>query len=158
MTGKKDIHLYFEVALRAPAGMPGFLSAESIPSELPVAPPVQFNGVPGYWSPEQLLLAAVSSCYMATFFSFVHKFRAEVKDFRCNVIGQAALEKGSYHFVRINIYPEIFLPDEKFRSACVKAAGYTQKHCLVANSLDCDIIYHTAIKLSSSSYNETSHT
>ncbi len=44
----------------------GIVEAESIPRTVNFAAPPEFGGEPGLWTPEHFLLAAVSTCYVAT--------------------------------------------------------------------------------------------
>jgi organic hydroperoxide reductase OsmC/OhrA len=63
-------HMY-EVGLSA--GLTGYatLTANGVP-ELRSAPPKDFDGPGDAWSPEQLLLAAVETCFMFTFRAIAH--------------------------------------------------------------------------------------
>ena len=44
----------------------GIVEAESIPRTINFAAPPEFGGEPGLWTPEHILLAAVSTCFVAT--------------------------------------------------------------------------------------------
>jgi hypothetical protein len=44
----------------------GIVEAEAIPRTINFAAPPEYGGEPGLWTPEHLLLAAVSTCYVAT--------------------------------------------------------------------------------------------
>ncbi len=57
-------HLY-DVQLAARATGDAVLSSQDLP-DLLVAPPPEFDGPGGTWSPEHLLLAAVESCLLLT--------------------------------------------------------------------------------------------
>ena len=41
----------------------GIVEGETIPRTINFAAPPEFGGEPGLWTPEHLLLAAVSTCY-----------------------------------------------------------------------------------------------
>jgi organic hydroperoxide reductase OsmC/OhrA len=48
----------------------GELSSPEIEAKIEVATPLPFDkGIVGFWSPEHLLTASVSSCFMTTFFA-----------------------------------------------------------------------------------------
>src|SRR5437016_13574914 len=44
----------------------GIVEGEAIPRTINFAAPPEFGGEPGLWTPEHLLLAAVSTCHVAT--------------------------------------------------------------------------------------------
>src|SRR5262249_49148995 len=50
-------------------GRRGEVAAEDIRPPIHFSTPPEFKGDPGYWTPEHLLLAAVASCYVATFYA-----------------------------------------------------------------------------------------
>ena len=58
-------HVY-KVTVAAPADGEVTLSGADLP-DLPLHAPPEFDGPPGYWSPETLLTAAVASCFVLSF-------------------------------------------------------------------------------------------
>jgi peroxiredoxin-like protein len=146
MTPKKAPHYFFEINQAWIGSDKGRVSIQHVDAELIVAPPVQFGGEAGHWSPEHLLLSAVSSCYMATLFAFAEKKKISITGFDCRVIGQVEPVAGKFRFTHINVYPVVVVADDALRTAAMMIAAQAERHCLVANSLDTDIIYHTAVK------------
>lgn len=71
----------FGVTLRWEDGNKGILAASGKPP-LPVAPPPEFRGPEGLWSPEELLVASVNSCVMTPFLHHVNKERIAVSTYQ----------------------------------------------------------------------------
>jgi uncharacterized OsmC-like protein len=98
-------------ALTLAGGPTGYaaLVAPGLPT-LSTAPPVEFDGPGDAWSPEQLLLAAVASCFLFTVraaalasgFSFV---AMEVA-----VAGTVDRQEGRLRFTEILVRPRLSLP------------------------------------------------
>ncbi len=58
---------HYEVDLTWTNDRKGTISSPVLNSSIEVATPPEFpKGIPGIWSPEHLLVAAVNSCYMTT--------------------------------------------------------------------------------------------
>ena len=55
------------------------VEAESIPRTINFAAPPEFGGEPGLWTPEHLLLAAVSTCFVATLRAVAGRLEAGIR-------------------------------------------------------------------------------
>lgn len=67
----------------------GLLSSGVLNDKISVATPPEFKGgMAGIWSPEHLLVAAVSSCLMTTFLAIAENFKLEYESFDCKAVGK----------------------------------------------------------------------
>ncbi len=142
---KTDKQFFFEAGLNCLSDDRGVLYAHGVKEIIHVSAPAAFGGTGKEWSPEHLLLSAVLSCYMSTFLGISKKMNLPVSQFECNAIGQVELVKDKYQFTNINIYPKISITHAEMREKAGKAAEKTQQNCLISNSLQAVIIYHTEI-------------
>ncbi len=106
---------------------------------------VQFGGEGIDWAPEHLFLSAVSGSFLETLLAFAKKNQVQISGFNCNCIGQVELTGGRYKFTKIDVYPKIYIPDEAARSRTSIILKKTHKNCLVTNSVNADIYYHSEI-------------
>lgn len=143
-TGK---HFLFDVQLNWLSQHRGLVSAPYAPGVIAVATPVEFGGEGKDWNAEQLFLASISSCYMSTYLSFANKFGFTISRFECNCIGRVELVDGRYRFTGIDLYPQVYISGEPVREKAELAIHKTQKYCLIANSIDTPITYHTEVLL-----------
>lgn len=139
---KQDKHFLFDVELNWTSQQKGTLSSESVDGEIDVATPVLFGGEGRDWSPEHLLLSAVSSCFMTTFLVFAKKFGFEISNFQCNAVGQVRLVEGKYQFTQIDVFPKVALQNESMMTKAKLALEKAEKYCLVSNSINAEVIYH----------------
>jgi len=139
---KGDIKMLFEIRLDWLQDDRGILTSNEVKDTIRVALPPAFGGEKDQWSPEHLLLGAVSSCYMTTYLVFTRKLDFAISHFECHTIGTIEMVNGKYEFTTINVYPSIYIADELFREKAITAMQKTQKYCLVSNSLKTNIIYH----------------
>jgi peroxiredoxin-like protein len=145
MTGKTDKQFLFEVQLNWLESTNGVLTAKDADGLIHVGTPPEFGGEEKTWSPEHLFLSSISSCYMTTYLAFAKKLGFEISHFECNTIGQIQIIDEKYKFTNINIYPKIFIAKEELREKATTALNKTHKYCLVTNSLNANVFYHSEI-------------
>jgi organic hydroperoxide reductase OsmC/OhrA len=145
MTGKTDKHFFFEVQLNWLADTTGILTAKNASGTIHVATSPKFGGKGKPWTPEYLFLCSISSCYLSTYLLFAGKLGFEISDFECNIIGQVEIIERKYKFTTINLFPKVYIKDEQLRQKAIKAIEKTNRHCLVVNSVNVEIFYHSEI-------------
>jgi organic hydroperoxide reductase OsmC/OhrA len=105
--------------------------------DLTVATPPEFkNGVAGVWSPEDLLVAAVASCYSVTLVAVAE--RRELPLHTLHVSGTGHLtgrDDGRFGFVAIEL-TAVIRTDEPAIEAMERAAKHAGRACLVSMALD----------------------
>ena len=81
---------FYNVAVKWSQERKGTMTSEGLPT-LEVATPPEFEGHAGIWTPEHLYVAAINSCFMATFLSIASFSKLEFASFQSNATGK--LEK-----------------------------------------------------------------
>ncbi len=147
MKGKTDKQFLFEVALQWQNSNTGVLSATDASGTIDIATAPEFGGVEKSWSPEHLFLSAINGCYMTTYLAYAKKLQFAISNFQCNAIGQIEIVEGKYKFTIVNIYPKIFIADESLREKANTALQKTHKNCLIFNSINAAIFFHSSILL-----------
>ena len=145
MAGKTDKQFFFEVQLNWQEATRGILSAKGTSETVHVATPPEFGGEGKCWAPEHLFLSSISSCFMATYLAFAKKIHFDISNFECNTIGQIEIVDGKYKFTNINLYPKIYIADEALREKANAALEKTHAYCLITNSVNASIFYHSEI-------------
>jgi len=105
--------------------------------ELTVATPPEFkNGVPGVWSPEDLLVASVASCYAVTLVAVAERRDLPLHDLHVSGTGHLTKrDDGRFGFVAIELTATI-KTDEPALDAIQRTARYAERACLVTMALD----------------------
>ena len=112
----------------------GVLTEESLPP-LSVSAPPEFSGEPGTWSPENLLVAAASSCLMVTFQALAERSKLHVFSYRAEAYGRLEnMPEEGYRFTEIVLVPEIGVVGEDVARA-LKILSKAEKNCFVGKSL-----------------------
>ncbi len=132
---------FYEVNIQWKEGRTGELSSPVLDKTIECATPPEFpNGVPGIWSPEHLFVAAINSCYMATFLAIAHNFKIEIADFSCNTTAKLEIVDGKYLITQAEIFPVIKLVSpEKDIDKAVRIAEKAKAGCLVTNSMKTEV-------------------
>lgn len=116
---------------------PADLGAEGRPHILGGAPP-EFDGEPGRWSPEHLLLASLNLCLQATFKAFADRERLHVDSYRSHASATLAPVPGGLGFTYLALEVELSAradDEQHARDLLTKA----KHHCIVARALNAPV-------------------
>ena len=119
--------------------------------DLPVAPPPEFNGPDGVWSPEDLLVASIASCYAVTLLGLAKRRGVPVRVLDVRGTGSVGKRKdGRFGFREAELHVTLETEHGSEEDA-IGAAEDAEPTCLVAASLDFpvrfDIDLHLAPQL-----------
>jgi len=103
--------------------------------KMDVATPPEFNGHAGIYSPEDLFVASILSCYMATFISISNKMKISIEKFTCEGKGILERTEGGLMFTSVVLRPHIILRDKSEVDKALKASTLAEENCLVAKSI-----------------------
>lgn len=104
-------------------------------AELPTAPPPQFDGPGGQWSPETLLCAAVADCLLLTFRALARAARLDWLQLECQVEGVLERVERVPQFTRFNTSATLSIAATSDADQARKLLGQAEHGCLIANSL-----------------------
>lgn len=103
------------------------------------APPRQFDGPGNRWSPETLLAAAVSDCFVLTFRAVARASRLDWTSLECHVVGTVDRVDRTMRFIRFDIRARLTVADEGDRERAVRALEKAERGCLISNSLRAEV-------------------
>lgn len=112
----------------------GVLEVEGKP-ELAVATPPEFKGHPGIWSPEDLFVGALVSCFMTTFLGTAHHRGLAFKGFEAEAEGTLARPAGEFLFTDVTIRAKVLLPPGGDRDLADDVLKFAEDDCLVSHSI-----------------------
>jgi organic hydroperoxide reductase OsmC/OhrA len=103
--------------------------------QIDVAVPPEFRGPGGDWSPEQLLVASVASCYAVTFTALAERRQIPIDSLMVTGTGHVAhRDDGRVGFVAVELTPRITTEPE-FVAAAERTARFVDTACLVTRAL-----------------------
>ncbi|HMU77409.1 MAG TPA: OsmC family protein [Bacteroidia bacterium] len=137
---------FYEVNVQWKEGRIGELSSPILEKTIECATPPEFpNGVPNIWSPEHLFVAAINSCYMATYLAIASNFKVELEDFSCRTVAKLEMVDGKYLITQAELFPTIKLKDINDAEKAQRIADKSKAGCLVTNSMKTEILMTTKI-------------
>lgn len=141
---------YYEVKIGWLFDRLGQLSSPQLKKDIEVATPPEFpNGMSGVWSPEHLLVAAVSSCFMTTFLAIAENSKLAFCDFDCRAVGKLESIDNKLIVSAIELFPVVVLAYESDSEKAVRVLQKTEKSCLISHSIRSTITMQVMIKISS---------
>jgi organic hydroperoxide reductase OsmC/OhrA len=110
------------------------LSAPGLPT-LRAAPPLQFDGPGDAWSPEQLLLAAVASCFLFTLRAVARASKTEFVDLQLETTGTVDRQDRITRFTNIELRAVLTISSGVDQARAMTLLEKTKSACLVSASL-----------------------
>ncbi len=147
MNTKTEKHYLFEVECNWVTGTTGVLHAADAEGIINVGTPVAFGGKGKPWTPEHLFLSSMCSCFMSTYLSIMQKVGLSIVHLECSAVGQVKAVGGILKFSQVDLYPKIHIVSEILKSKATLVLEKTHKHCLVSNSVNATILYHSEVIL-----------
>jgi peroxiredoxin-like protein len=113
----------------------GIVEGEAIPRTINFAAPPEFGGEPGLWTPEHLLLSAVSTCFVATFRAVAEASKLEFQGMEVDVEGVIEKQEGGYRFTTVIVRPTVTIHKEEDRERTGRLLEKAERICLIARSI-----------------------
>lgn len=142
-------HYLYRAAAHWTTHKRGIVEGESIPRTINFAAPPEFGGEPGLWTPEHLLLAAVSTCFVATYRAVAEASKLEIGGLEVAIEGKIEKLEGGFRFTTIVLKPVVTIPAEKDRERAGRLLEKAERVCLVARSLQCTMVLNSKIVVES---------
>jgi len=102
---------------------------------LKVSSPPEFRGEAGYWTPEDLFVASVETCHMATFLSFASRKQLLIVSYKSHAMASLSISTATIVLRVVVIFPTIVVSRSVPEAEVHAALREAEKHCLVANSI-----------------------
>ncbi len=139
---------HYEVKVNWETDRKGSMSSPVLNTKIEVATPPEFaKGMPGIWSPEHLLVAAVNSCLMTTFLAIAENFKFDYIGFESNADGKLEKVDGKYMISEVVLSPVLTIAADADKEKAIRILEKSEAACLVSNSVKSKIIFRPAIKI-----------
>ncbi len=112
-----------------------------------VAAPAEFNGNDSVWSPEHLILASISSCYVTTFMYFAKLLKVKVRNLK--VSGKVEVEKegkGMFEAKTFILNPVIDFHNDPGTHIIENLLDKAKRYCIISNSVKGEVIVEPSIR------------
>ncbi len=143
-----DTAHHYEVKVNWENDRKGLMSSPVLQSSIEVATPPEFTkGIPGVWSPEHLLVAAVNSCLMTTFLAIAENSKFDFINFESNADGKLEKVDGKYMISEVVLSPVLTISHDADKDKAIRILQKSEAACLISNSIKSTIIFKPEIKV-----------
>lgn len=125
----------FRVVAWWASGRTGIAKSSSALNAIHFTSPPAFGGMEGRWTPEDLLLCAIASCYTTTFQALAERSKFEYTDLQAEVEGDIKRADAGYDFGEVLIRANLMIPPAADPSLAVKLLQKAESLCLVSRAL-----------------------
>lgn len=145
-----DTVYHYEVNLVWESERKGLISSPVLYSNIEVATPPEFpKGIPGIWSPEHLLVAAVNSCFMTTFLAIAENSKFDFINFESSANGKLEKVDGKFMISEIVLTPVLTISKQADKEKALRILQKSEAACLISNSVKSTIVLQPQIKMES---------
>lgn len=138
----------YHVAAWWSSGRTGIAKSDSAPNAIHFAAPPQFGGLEGRWTPEDLLMTALASCFTTTFHAIAGYSKFEYTDLEVEAEGTISKTGTGYAFSEIVIRPSLTILDEENRERAINLLQKAKGLCVVSRALATEQKFETRIEIS----------
>jgi organic hydroperoxide reductase OsmC/OhrA len=125
----------FRVVAWWASGRTGLAKSGSAPNALHFTAPPAFGGLEGRWTPEDLLLCAIASCYTTTFRALAESSKFKYTDLQVEVESAISKAETGYSFGEVLIRAILTIPQEEDQAQALKLLHKAKGLCLVSRAL-----------------------
>jgi peroxiredoxin-like protein len=129
------------------SGRTGLAKSNSAPNAIHFTAPPEFGGLEGRWTPEDLLLSAVASCYTTTFHALADYSKLEYADLEVQVDGMIGKTDSGYSFSEIVIRPTLTICGEEEQTRAFRLLQKAKTACLVSRALSVEPKFEARVQV-----------
>jgi peroxiredoxin-like protein len=130
-----DLAHNFRVVAWWSSGRTGIAKSDSAPNAIHFTAPVSFGGIDGRWTPEDLLLGAIASCFTTTFRAIADHAKFEYIDLQMEVTGTVVRNDPGYGFSGILIRANLTVASQENQQQGDRLLQIAKARCVVARAL-----------------------
>jgi len=115
----------------------GRLASISAPgkSDVHISSPPEFQGEPGRWTPEDLLVASVNACLLLSFAAYALREDLEIVSYERPAEGTFENTGSGYQFTEITLHPDIVVKSDEDAELARALLDSAHMGCMVTRSV-----------------------
>jgi organic hydroperoxide reductase OsmC/OhrA len=135
MAARRTLMYTYETKIVWKREKEGVIGARANPA-LRVATPPEFGGPTDAWSPLELFVASIGSCYMSTFLTLAGKRNISVRTFEVDAKGNVDSTPDGLRFKNVDVTISATVDDEIMVKKVLATRETIHRLCPVAGGLD----------------------
>jgi uncharacterized OsmC-like protein len=138
-------HLYRVSTSGGPEG-DLLILAEDVEAML-AAPPPEFGGPRDRWSPETLLVASVSSCFVLSFRAIARASRLPWTSLEVHTEGKLERVDGGMRFTKFEVNAILHVPPDTHEHKAHRIMEKAEETCLITNSMTAETRLNAEVRV-----------
>jgi len=134
----------YHTSVKWKSGKQGEVSSNGKPI-IEMSSPPEFKGIEGYWTPEDLFVASIEYCQLATFLALCERKQLPLKTYSSSAEGVLENIDGKYRFSTVTISPVITVAQGWTQEQVEQLLHRAHEHCLIANSTTTNVVIKPTI-------------
>lgn len=124
----------YQTEIRWLQGRRGVITASARPG-IEVSSPPEFQGEPGFWTPEDLLVSALNACLLMTFLAYAQREELNLGAFSSAAEGHLEHSEGKYRITEVILKPDLVVTEEDDVLLARDILERAHRDCIIANSV-----------------------
>jgi peroxiredoxin-like protein len=129
------------------SGRTGIAKSDTTPTAIHFSPPPEYGGVEGRWTPEDLLLAALTSCFTTTFRAIASSEHFEFTDLEVEAVAMVHKVGSAFHFNAIKICPALKIGHLENCDRALSLLQRAEVSCLISRTLDLPLRFQPQVQV-----------
>ena len=138
--------LTYQLTATWESGRKGVAKVPGVDPKIRFSSPPEFKGDPGFWTPEHLLLAAVASCFVVTFYALAERALVDFGRLELSVEGVLGALEGRLSVQQIILQPTVTVFQTQDRDRAYGLLERTEHGCLIARALKCPVLMEPLVQ------------
>lgn len=136
---------FYRVAAWWTSGRTGLAKSDSAPNAIHFTAPTEFGGLEGRWTPEELLLASIASCFSVTARVVAMRDRFDFSDLEVEAKGIVGKVNWGYRFRQIIVHPRLTIASQDGAERGLGVLKQAESLCLVSRALGTELQFEHEI-------------
>lgn len=137
----------YTVAAWWTSGRTGLAKSDSAPNAIHFTAPTDFGGLEGRWTPEELMLASLASCYSVTMRVVATRAHFDFVDLQVEASGRVRKADSGYRFTDIVVRTRLATISPEDSERALDLLKVAEGLCLVSRALNASLKFEHQIEV-----------
>jgi organic hydroperoxide reductase OsmC/OhrA len=115
---------------------------------LRISSPPEFRGEVNVWTPEDLFVASLETCFLMTFAGLIERRHLAVEAYYSMSEGLLEYGDDGYRFTKVTIRPTVIVTNMTVVPPVMEALSDAKRTCLIARSVNTEIVLEPDVEAS----------
>jgi peroxiredoxin-like protein len=129
------------------SGRTGIAKSDTTPIAIHFSSPPEYGGLEGRWTPEDLLLAALTGCFTTTFRAIASNAQFEFTDLEVEAVAMVHKVGSAFYFDDIEIRPTLKIGNLENCDRALALLDRAEISCLISRAVDFPLRFQPQVQV-----------